>query len=105
LRDRKNRERQKRNNSPPREEPSEGKSLYAPNSKTKKQKRSRGVVGGGGLFGVVGSSAHEGVPGVGVAEIVDVGVKNDLMRAHVVALKDVGESVVMGRGLGRASRC
>jgi hypothetical protein len=47
------------------------------------------------LFGVVGSSAHEGVPGVGVAEMVDVGVKNDLVRAHVVALKDGGESVVL----------
>ena len=32
-------ERQKRNNSPPRGEPSEGKSLYAPNTKTKKQKQ------------------------------------------------------------------
>jgi hypothetical protein len=45
------------------------------------------------------------VPGVGVAEMVmmmsfncscnDVGVKNDLVRAHVVALKDVCESVVL----------
>jgi hypothetical protein len=41
------------------------------------------------LFGVIGSSAHEGVPGVGVAKMVDFGVKNDLVRAHVVALKDV----------------
>jgi hypothetical protein len=38
---------------------------------------------------------HEGWPGVGVAETVDVGVKNDLVRAHVVALKDGGESVVL----------
>jgi adenylate kinase len=36
----------------------------------------------------VGSSAHEGVPGVGVAEMVDV-VKNDLVRAHIVALKEM----------------
>ena len=36
-----------------------------------------------------------GVPGVGVAETVDVSVKNDLVRAHVVALKDGGESVVL----------
>jgi hypothetical protein len=30
-----------------------------------------------------------------VAETVDVIVKNNLVRAHVVALKDVGESVVL----------
>jgi hypothetical protein len=47
------------------------------------------------LFGVVGSRAHEGVPGVGVAEMVDVGIKKDLVRDHVVALKDGGESVVL----------
>jgi hypothetical protein len=35
------------------------------------------------------------VPGVRVAEMVDVGVKNDLVRAHVVALKDDCESVVL----------
>jgi hypothetical protein len=38
---------------------------------------------------------HEGWPGVGVAETVDVGVKKDLVRAHVVSLKDGGESVVL----------
>jgi hypothetical protein len=38
---------------------------------------------------------HEDWPGVGVAEAVNVGVKNDLVRAHVVALKDGGESVVL----------
>ena len=38
---------------------------------------------------------HEGSPGVGVVETVDVSVKNDLMRAHVVVLKDGGESVVL----------
>ena len=48
-----------------------------------------------GVFGVFGSGTHAGVPGIGVAEIVDVGVKNDLVRAHVVALKDGGESVVL----------
>jgi hypothetical protein len=30
-----------------------------------------------------------------MAEMVDVGVKNDLVRAHVVALKDGCESVVL----------
>ena len=30
-----------------------------------------------------------------MAEMVDVVVKNDLVRAHVVALKDGGESVVL----------
>ncbi len=30
-----------------------------------------------------------------MAETVDVGVQNNLMRAHVVALKDGGESVVL----------
>ena len=39
---------------------------------------------GGGLFGVrafgvFDSSVHEGWPGVGVAEMVDVGIKNDLV--------------------------
>jgi hypothetical protein len=38
---------------------------------------------------------HEGSPGVGVVETVDVGVQNDLMRAHVVVLKDGDESVVL----------
>jgi len=36
-----------------------------------------------------------GVPSVGVAEIVDVGVKNDLVRVHVVTLKDDCERVVL----------
>ena len=72
--------------------------MYAPNNKTDKRnrkKRSRRVVVGGGFCGVFDSSVHEGWPGVGVAETVDVGVKNDLMRAHVVVLKDGGESVVL----------
>ncbi len=43
----------------------------------------------------MGGTAHEGVPGVGVAEVVDVRVKKDLVRAHVVALKDGCESVVL----------
>ncbi len=38
---------------------------------------------------------HEGWPGVGVVETVDVIIKNDLMRAHVVVLKDGGEGVVL----------
>ena len=38
---------------------------------------------------------HEGWPGIGVVETVDVVVKYDLMRAHVVILKDVVESVVL----------
>ncbi len=56
--------------------------------------------------------AHEGVPSVGVAEIVDVVVKNDLVRAHVVALKDGCESVVLRvetfvapAGVDRSSSC
>ena len=60
-----------------------------------RKKRSRRVVVGGGFCGEFDNSVHEGWPGVGVAETVDVGVKNDLMRAHVVVLKDVGESVVL----------
>ena len=38
---------------------------------------------------------HEGWPGVGVSGTVNVGIKKDLVRAHVVALKDGGESVVL----------
>jgi len=38
---------------------------------------------------------HEGWPGVGVVETANVGVKNDLMRAYVVILKDGGENVVL----------
>ena len=30
-----------------------------------------------------------------MTEVIDVGVKNDLVRAHVVALKDGCESVVL----------
>ena len=59
------------------------------------KKRSRRVLVGGGFCGEFDSSVHEGWSGVGVAETVDVGVKNDLMRAHVVVLKDGGESVVL----------
>ncbi len=54
---------------------------------------------------------HEGWPGIGVVETVDVVVKNDLMRAHVVVLKDfvesmvlVGEPLVTPVGVDRSSR-
>jgi hypothetical protein len=58
------------------------------------RKKSRIVLVRGGLFGVFGSSSHEGWPGFGVTEMVEVGVKKNLVRAHVVVLKDGGESVV-----------
>ena len=52
------------------------------------------------------------MPGVEVAKIVDVGVKKNLVRAHAVALKDGGKSVVMlveakvaSVGTDRSSRC
>jgi hypothetical protein len=70
------------------------KSLYAPNSKKERHKKSRGVIVGGDVLGVVGSSASEGVPGVGVADAVHVSVKKNLVRAHAVAVKDGGKSVV-----------
>ena len=35
------------------------------------------------------------MPGVGVAEAVDVGVKKNLVRAHAVALNDGCKSVVV----------
>jgi hypothetical protein len=38
---------------------------------------------------------HEGWPVIWVAETVNVCVKNDLVRVHVVALKDGVESVVV----------
>ena len=51
------------------------------------------------------------MPGIGVVETVDVVVKNDLMRAHVVVLKDfvesmvlVGEPLVTPVGVDRSSR-
>jgi hypothetical protein len=75
---------------PPKENP-----CTLPTTRQRSRKKSRRVVVRGGLFGVFGSGTHEGVPGVGVAETVDVSVKNDLVRAHVVALKDGGESVVL----------
>jgi hypothetical protein len=43
---------------------------------------------------------HEGWPGVGVSETVNVSIKKDVVRSHVVALKDGGESVVL---VGEAS--
>ena len=77
------------------ESPPKEKSCTLPTTKTKKEKKLGRVVVRGGLFGEFGSSLHEGSPGVGVVETVDVGVQNDLMRAHVVVLKDGGESVVL----------
>ena len=75
---------------PPKENP-----CTLPTTRQRSRKKSRRVVVGGGLFGVFGSGTHEGVPGVGVAEMVDVVVKNDLVRAHVVDLKDCCKSVVL----------
>jgi hypothetical protein len=76
--------------SPPKENP-----CTLPTTRQRSRKNSRGVVVVGGLFGEFGSGTHEGVPGVGVEETVDVSVQNDLVRAHVVALKDGGESVAL----------
>ncbi len=78
-----------------RESPPKETILYAPKTRQRSRKKSRGVGVRGGCFGVFGSSLHEGWPGVGVVETVDVIVKNDLMRAHVVILKDGGENVVL----------
>jgi hypothetical protein len=60
-----------------------------------REKKSRGVVVGGDLLGVVGNSASEGVPGVRVAKVVNVIVKKNLVWAHVVALKDVCKGVLV----------
>ena len=76
--------------SPPKEN-----SCTLPTTRQRSRKKSCRVVVRGGLFGVFGSRLHEGWPGGRVAEMVDVGVKKDLVRAHVVALKDVVESVVL----------
>ena len=66
----------------------------------------------GDLLGVVGSSVSEGVPGVGVAKTIEVGVKKNVVRAEAVALQDVGKSVVglveakvAPVGTDRSSRC
>jgi hypothetical protein len=56
-----------------------------------RDKKSRGGVVGGDVLGV----ASEGVPGVGVAEPVDVIVKKNLVWAHAVSLKDTCEGVVV----------
>ena len=77
--------------SPPKENAD---TLPTTRQRSREKKRSRRVVVGGGFCGEFDSSVHEGWSGVGVAETVDVGVKNDLMRAHVVVLKDDGEGVV-----------
>jgi len=76
--------------------PPKEKSCTLPTTKTKKEKKicRVKVVVRGGRFGVFGSSLHEGWPGVWVVETVYVGVQNDLMRAHVVVLKD-GERVCL----------
>ena len=78
--------------SPPKENAD---TLPTTRQRSREKKRSRRVVVGGGFCGEFDSIVHEGWPGVGVAETVDVGVKNDLVRALVVFLKDVGESVVL----------
>ena len=75
--------------------PKEKNPVRSQNKDKEAGKKSRGVRVRGGLFGVFCSSLHEGWPGIGVVETVDVIVKNDLMRAHVVVLKDGGESVVL----------
>jgi hypothetical protein len=46
---------------------------------------------GGGIFGELVGSDHEGRTGFVVTEMIDVGVEKDLVRTHVVALKDDGE--------------
>ena len=43
---------------------------------------------------IIHNNTSEGVPGVGVAQTVDVSVKKNLVRAHVVGLQDVAKSVV-----------
>jgi hypothetical protein len=52
------------------------------------------------------------VPGIGVAEVVSVRVKMNLVRAHAVALKDGCKNVairveakVAPEGVDRSSRC
>jgi hypothetical protein len=62
------------------ESPPKEKSCTLPTTKTKKEKKLGRVVVGGGVFGVFGSSLHEGWPGVGVVETVNVGVQNDLIE-------------------------
>ena len=48
-----------------------------------------------------GGTGHEGRSGVGVTELIDVGVKKDLVRADVVLLKSCGVSMVaVGEALG-----
>ena len=77
------------------ESPLKENSCTLPTTRQRSRKKLCRVVVGGGLFGVFGSSLHEGRPGVGVTEMINVCVKKDLVRAHVVALKDGGESVVV----------
>jgi hypothetical protein len=78
--------------SPPKEKKNP---VRSQNKDKEAEKKSRGVGVREGLFGVFCSSVHEGWPGIGVVETVDVIVKNDLMRAHVVVLKDGCESVAL----------
>ncbi len=56
---------------------------------------------GGRLREELASSGHDGSPGFGVTELIDVGVKKDLVRADVVLLKGRGVSMVaVGEALG-----
>ena len=56
---------------------------------------------GGRLREELASSCHDGSPGFGVTELIDVGVKKDLVRADVVLLKSLGVSMVaVGKALG-----
>ena len=66
----------------------------------------------GYILGVVGSRASEGASGLGVAKTVDVCVKKNLVRTHVIALQDGCKSVVglveakvVPVGTVRSSRC
>ena len=56
---------------------------------------------GGRLREELASSCHDGSSGFGVTELIDVGVKKDLVRADVVLLKSCGVSMVaVGEALG-----
>ena len=56
---------------------------------------------GGRLREELASNGHDGSPGFGVTELIDVGVKKDLVRADVVLLKSCGVSMVaVGEALG-----
>ena len=75
--------------------------MYVSTTRHRSKKLGRLIGVGGRLREELASSGHDDRSGFGVTELIDVGVKKDLVRADVVLLKSCGVSMVaVGESLG-----